>query len=201
MFLVLHCSSRHIIKYILVFIEEHSVLVGVITSVIASSLWLRKFLKQKRAEAFFGFYAKLSLRLKALQTRLEEDGQLNTSDSETGNIYTLLYLKENIGAICPKYTCPRDEKLQAYQEAAKELKNILLSTECNVYPPGATRNKWYASQYVVFAFCEYLENDQYRHITNQEFANGDSEPKHISKCKALVEAMQYLQLSIERAKY
>ena len=166
MFLVCCIQQPNIIEYALLFIEQHSVLVGVITSVLASSLWLSKFLKQKRAEAFFGFYSKLSLRLKALQTRLEENGQLNISDPKDGNIYALIYLEDYGREVCPSYKIPVKEELAFYKAAAKELKDILLKTEHNVYPLGSKREKWYESQHILFSFCEFLENEAYWRSTN-----------------------------------
>lgn len=201
MLLVYFSVPLHIIKCVLCFIEDHSILVGVATSVIVSSLWLKKFLRQKRAEAFFGFYARLSLRLKTLQTRLKESGQLDTSKPEAGNIYSLIYAAEFITTACPSYTTPTAEELETYKVAADELKKILLETENNVYPPGAERKKWYESQYTLLSFCEFLKNDEYKHKTNEQFAQGASEPKHVTKCKALVEAIDYIQESIECAKY
>ncbi len=201
MLLICCCPHQGGIDGIFSFIEDHSVLVGIVTSVIVSSLWLRKFIKQKRAEAFFGFYAKLSLRLKALQTILQEKGQLNISNAGEGNIYSLIYLDNYIRTACPRYTPPTDKEFGVYKAAAKELKDILLKTENNVYPPGAKRKEWYNSQYILFSFCEFLEDEANRNITNEQFINGINEPKHITKCKSLVEAMDYIQKSIERAKY
>lgn len=189
------------IDYVLQFIENHPVFVGVVTSVTVSSLWLRKFIRQKRAEAFFGFYAKLSFRLKALRTRLDENGRLNVSDSEAGNIYTLIYEKNYIRTVCPKFADIDPKELKAYRAATAELKKILIETDSNVYPPGANRKRWYESQHILFSFCEFIENDEYQHTTNQQISQGGSEAKHIAKCKLLVEAIDYIQDSINNAKY
>lgn len=201
MFLVYCNTQQNLIEFILLFVEEHSVLVGIITSVITSTLWLRKFLKQKRAEAFFGFYAKLSIRLKALQSTLEENGQLNISEPRVGNIYSLIYIKDFVKTACPSYTPPTDKELKLYKTASKELKDILLNTENNVYPPKSKRKKWYESQHILFSFCEFLENDAYQHTTNEQYARGENEPKHITKCRALIDAIDYIQDSINHAKY
>jgi hypothetical protein len=201
MFLVYCSPQQNITEYVLGFIEAHSVLVGVITSVLASSLWLRKFLKQKRAEAFFGFYSKLSLCLKSLQVRLKENGQLNIIEPKNGNIYALIYLNDYIGEACPSYKKPDDRELKLYQDAAKELKKILLDTENNVYPLGSDRKRWYESQFILFSFCEFLENEANWHLTNKDSTDEKGEPKHIVKCKMLIEAMDYIQYSISHAKY
>lgn len=201
MFLKCICALLQIIVYVLQFIEDHSVLVGVVTSVTVSSLWLGKFIRQKRAEAFFGFYAKLSLRLRALQTRLDENGRLNVSDSKAGNIYTLIYEVNYIRTACPKFADIDSKELKAYKVATAELKKILIETDSNVYPPGAKRKKWYDSQHILFSFCEFIENDEYQHTTNQQYSQGESEAKHIVKCRLLVNAIDYIQNSINNAKY
>lgn len=201
MFLECISEIQHIIECILSFVEENPVLVGIITSMIVTSLWFKKYIRQKRAEAFFGFYAKLSLRLKSLRTKLEENGQLNISDSKAGNIYSLVYVEEDIKNICPSYKKPNDKELELYKSAAKELKEILLNTENNVYPPGSKREEWYESQHIIFLFCEFLENKENWYTTNKEFDNGDNEYKHIKKCKLLLHAMDCIQESINDAKY
>jgi len=199
----LECTSKiqHIIECILCFVEENPVLVGIITSMIVSSLWFRKYIRQKRAEAFFGFYAKLSLCLISLRTKLEENGQLNISSSDAGNIYSLIYAEGDIKTICPSYKKPNDKELKLYQSAAKKLKEILLNSENNVYPRGSKRKEWYQSQHIIFLFCEFLENEEHWHTTNKEFDRGDNEYKHIKKCRSLINAMDYIQESINDAKY
>ena len=201
MFLVCCPPQQHIIVCVLQFIEDNSVLVGVVTSVIASSLWLRKFLRQKRAEAFFGFYAKLSLCLKSLQVKLKEKELLNTSDSEAGNIYSIIYTDDCITTTCPRFAEPTPTEIQLYQEAAKQLKDTLLTTESNVYPQGADRKKWYESLYILFSFCEFLEKWDSIQKTNKCRAADETEDKHIIKCRLLVDAIDYVQSSIDNAKY
>lgn len=201
MFLVCFSPQVHTIAHVLQFIEDHPVLVGVITSVITGSLWLRKFLMQKRAEAFFGFYAKLSLCLKSLQSKLEEKGLLNTSKSDVGNIYSIIYTDECVQIVCPKFADPTPTEIESYQAAAKQLKDTLLNTESNIYPPGADRKKWYESLYTLFSFCEFIENKDNLKKTNKHRAEGETEDKHITKCKLLVDAINYILNSIDNAKY
>lgn len=201
MFLVCISKDKHIIECILCFIEENPVSVGIVTSMIVGSLWFRKYIRQKRAEAFFGFYAKLSLCLKSLRTKLEENGQLNISDVKAGNIYSLIYVEDDIKNICPSYKKPNEKEIQLYQAAAKEIKGILLNTENNVYPHGSKRDEWYESQHIIFLFCEFLESAEYWHTTNKEFDSGDKEYKHIRRCKLLIDAMDCIQESINNAKY
>ena len=201
MFLVCNFKLLHIIKYILCFIEENSVLMGVITSVIVSSLWFRKFLRQKRAEAFFGFYSKLSLLLNALQTKLDDNGQLNVSDAKVGNIFSLIYTDEIRKKIYPKYKIPNEEELNLYKSTVKDLKDILLNTDNNVFPQGSDRKEWYKSQHIIFNFCEFLENEICQKNTNKESEYVESEPKHIIKCRLLIDAMDNIQKSINNAQY
>lgn len=201
MFLVLISKIKHIIECIFCFIEENPVSVGIFTSMIVGSLWFRKYIRQKRAEAFFGFYAKLSLCLKSLRIKLEENGQLNVSDTKAGNIYSLIYVEDDIKNICPRYKKLGEDEILLYQAAAKELKEILLNTDNNVYPRGSKRQKWYESQHIIFQFCEFLENKKYWHTTNIERDSEDNEYKHIKRCKLLIDAMDYVQESINNAKY
>ena len=201
MFLEYLLSLFHIIECVLDYIEDNSVLVGVITSVIVSSLWLRKFLRQKRAEAFFGFYAKLSLYLRSLQARLDERSLLNTEISEAGNIYSLIYTKETIADFCPSFHMPSDEDLKYFTNIAEEIQQTLLNTESNVYPPKSDRKKWYESQHTLFSFCDFLKRSECQHITNTRTAKGKTEDTHIEKCKLLVDAINYILDSISNAKY
>lgn len=197
MFLELLSLFSHIIEYTLCFIENNSVLMGVIISVIASSLWLRKFLREKQAEAFFGFYAKLSLHLRVLQKKLEEKDLLNITDPEAGNIYSLIYTKDCINDFCPKFAMLSDQELVPFIDIAKEIKRTILDTDSNVYPPKADKKQWYESQYILFSLCDFLESSEYRHMTNRRTSEGETEDKHIVKCKLLVEALNYIQNSID----
>lgn len=201
MFLELNCSLLNIINSVLGFIEQNKTLVGIVSSVIVGSLWFRKFLKQKRAEAFFGFYARLSICLKNLMTLLEEHNQLNISDSKSGNIFSMIYLEDYIKIVCPGYKEPNEKELDLYKNAVKELKTILIQTDNNVYPRKSERNQWYESQYVLYNFCEYIDNEEYKHTTNNKDVPGTSDPKHIAKCKKLLKAIEYIQSSIENEKY
>lgn len=201
MFLICVQTQQNTIKNILDFIENNSVLLGIIMSIITGCLWFKKFIGQRRAEAFFGFYAQLSFRLKTLQKILEENGELNISDSKAGNIYSLLYSEDSIKNFCPSYNKPNDKKMKLYKKVSTELKDILLNTENNVYPRGTNRKEWYENQYIIFSFCEFIENESNQHITNKEYMNDTHTPIHIIKCKLFVKAMRDIQEAINRAKY
>lgn len=189
------------IRCILNFIEENSVFMGIVSSIITASLWFSKNIKQKRAEAFFGFYARLSLYLRHLHTILEEDGQLNIDDSKAGNIFSLIYMEDCTKSFCPKYKEPSKDKIELYQSVTIELQKVLLDTENNVYPQNAVREEWYESQHIIFSFCEFINKESYRNKTNQEYDMNKDEPKHIVKCKLLINAMNYIQDAISNTKY
>lgn len=181
-------------------IENNSVLVGVIISMVVGSLWFRKFIMHKRAEAFFSFYSRLSIRIQALSEMLNENDRLNIDDPEAGNIYTLIYIEDIYKEICPKYKRINDQEMACIKKAAEGLKKTLLETDNNVYPPNSDRKKWYESQYILFSFCEFIEGFG-QHSTNEYMINGKNETKHIAKCKALKRAMEYIQSSMEKARY
>lgn len=194
-------SSQSIMEGILRFIQDNSTLVEVVVLVITASLWLRKFLMQKRAEAYLGFYARLLIQIRSLREMLDEDEQLNIEDPEMGNIYSMIYVESDIKRLCPGYKHITDHngRKQKYMAAAKELRETLLNTETNVYPSRATKDKWYESQFVLFGFCEFLENESYRGTIKAE--PGETNSIHIEKCKALIEAMDFIQSSIQSVKY
>ncbi|MCH5172529.1 MAG: hypothetical protein J1F31_06860 [Erysipelotrichales bacterium] len=195
MFLEYFCLSLSIIDCILQYIEDHPVLVGVGTSVIIGSLWMRKFLRQRRAEAFLSFYSKLSLYIYELQTKLNEKGLLNISDPKSGNIYSLIYVEDYINVACPDFHIPTEEELKPFQPIAADIRELLINTDNNVYPRGTKRDQWYKSQQIIFSFCEFI-NGEHQHLTNIS----DDNP-HIAKCKSLLDAMNYIQESIYNAKY
>lgn len=190
-----------VIKCVLRFIRDNSELIWMIITVIAGSLWFSKYLKQKRAEAFFGFHAKLRLRLKTLKEKLNEKDRLNTTECEKGNIYSLIYHSDYVYKACSKYNRITDEEIKIYQTAAAEVKKIILETENNVYPKCAKRIEWYNNLDVIFAFCEFLENKEKFGRTNKAVSEDEKEAKHITRCKKLVGAIDYILKTIDREKY
>ncbi len=201
MLLVYFAPQQNIIEYILKIIEDNSVLIGVITSLIVGSLWFRKFIRQRRAEAFFGFYTKLSLSIRILQTKLLENDRLNITDFKSGNIFSLIYVESDIEKICSSFTPVLDDELNSYKKAAAAIKNIIINTDNNVYPQKANRGQWYKSQCVLLLFCDFLEDKSNRNLTNIPEESDNTEPKHITRCKELIEAMDYILESINSAKY
>lgn len=201
MFLVYLATPQNTLEYILKTIEDNSVLIGVITSLIVGSLWFKKFIRQRRAEAFFGFYSKLSLNIRILQTKLEENDRLNITNFNIGNIFSLIYVEKDIMTICTSFTPISEEELDSYKAASDVIKDIIINTENNVYPQKANREEWYKSQCVLLLFCDFLENKGSRHTTNIPEENDNTEPKHITRCKELVKAMNYILEAINKARY
>lgn len=202
MFLVLVYSVRQQDKlgYILQFLEDHPVLVGVLTSLIATSLWLYKFLKQRRAEAFFGLYSQLLLYLDELSSKLIEFGLLNITDYEEGNVFSLLYTESYCKTICPSFAPEAAKrKLVPLGRIVEGLENTLLNADNNVYPKKAKPEMWYYSQQVLISFCEFLQHEEYHHTTN--CMTDTSRPVHIVKCEKLLDAIAYIKQVIRATKY
>lgn len=195
MLLEYFCHLLNMIDCIFQYIEDYPVSVGVGTSVIVSSLWMRKFLKQRRAEAFLSFYSKLSLYIHELQTKLNEKGLLDVSDPNSGNIYSMIYLEDYINTACSNFHIPTDKDLEPLQSIATGIRELLINTDNNVYPRGAKRYRWYESQQTIFSFCEFIIGKHF-HLTNINDGN-----PHVAKCNSLIKAMDYIQESIYKAKY
>jgi len=183
------------INDILSWLENHSGIIGIITAIIAGSLWFHKFLMQKRAEAFFGFYARLLLQIKSLQALLDDNELLVINKPSVGNIYTLIYSGDPY-KVCNDFKIPSEELFDDLKRLALQIKNTLTESENNVYPKVSERSKWYDSQYILFEFCEFLEYKSKRGITN--IAKVAGKYKHTVKCQDLINAMKYIKESIEK---
>ena len=213
MFGVCFSLNGNTIKYALYWIEKHPVLMGVITTimgviitVIIGSFWFRKFLRQKRAEAFFGFYARLLLQLNSLQVWLNEKELLNTDSNniKQGNIYALMYNPATLNEVCPGFHDLSTDDLSDLKKLTLQLKNTLLESENNVYPKHSQKKSWYNSQLILFLFCDFIEQDSLRkNISHPKYDSGDNSGnyKHIVKCNELIIAMNSIQSSINSEKY
>ena len=200
MFLSINVSLKEILENIPGYMEEYSVFTSIITGLIAGSFWVRKYLKEKRIEAFFGFYSKLSFLLYVLQTDLNKKHRLNVKEPSIGNIFTLMYTE-----ICPVEISPTlsdilDDELQSYIKTTQKIKELLISTDSNVYPSGSDRNEWYSSQRVLYSFCDFLEDNEKHHRVNVAKDNNNVY-KHITKCNELIKAIEYIQESIEHMNF
>lgn len=202
MFLIILQYIGDAIRCILSWIESYSVTVMIITALITSSLWFRKYLKQRRAEAFFGFYTQLLLRLKSLREWLEEKKLLEINNIANGNIYALIYVKEKQQEICAGFYEPSNGTFDELKELVSPLKLTLLESENNVYPKGSKRSEWYNCQQTLLGFCEFIEHESRRKNTNiVEVSSENIEYKHTMKCRELIAAMDKIQASIEKENY
>ena len=182
-------------------IEAYPTVVGLAVTLITALLFGRKYLWHKRSEAFYGFYSKLYLLMKELRVLLDEDGMLNCEKtSDKGNIFTRLYTKDTRQQFCRAFPIENIVRYDLYKDVAKKIVDLLMNTEVNVYPKGADSWMWYQSQFVLYSFCIFLENEACQEITNKMYDDGDdndkADAKHIKKCKELVMAMEYLEKSI-----
>jgi len=186
-------------KSIFLWLENHSGIIGIIIAIIVGSLWSHKFLMQKRAEAFFGFYTRLLFQIKGLESFLGDNELLEYVDQNKGNIFTLIYIVNLQYKAFNGFPIPSKELLDDLKKLTSQIKNTLTESESNVYPKASERERWYDSQYILFKFCEFMENDSEREITSIEKEDGEkSELKHIVKCRELVHAMNYIKESIEK---
>ncbi len=177
------------------YVEEHSVFSGMIVAAFAGTLWLDRYLCQKRAEAFLGFYSKLSLHLKLLREMLENNERLSTGNSTDGNIFALIYKDEIIDKYSIVHPEIGKEELESYKRVAKDIRNVLLEADNNVSPLGVNRHRWHESQYTILSFCELIEDDSIHHITN---IYNDSNPEHITRCIEFKESMNFILDSIDK---
>jgi len=185
---------------ILSWVESHPVTVGVGTAVIAGSLWFYKFIKQKQAEALFGFYMRLTFQLKNLRTWLNDKNLLELENSDKGNIYTLIYSNDTKRYVCSGFHAPNDNELEEIKELTQELEKTLIKSYNNVYPKISDKKKWYDQQLVLFKFCKFIKNKSLHGCTSKP-QDEDKEPEHITKCRELINAMDYIQGAIENELY
>lgn len=201
---VLFQCVGHNINCILSWIENHSVLIGVIGAVVSGSLIFNKYLKQKRAEAFFGFYARLRLQLNNLHRWLNEKDWLEVDDPSKGNIYTLMYGADIKDKECSGFHEPDADYINTLKILVSKIKETLTETESNVYPKSSCKVEWYNNLQILYDFCEFIEQDGlYGKISEAKFNNkGQVEYKHIVKCKALRGAISKIKEAInEGIKY
>lgn len=217
------CTIENNSNCLLCWVENHSIIIGAISAAIVSSLWFLKYLKQKRAEAFFGFYTSLLLQVKSLRHWLDSKNLLDIDDKENGNIFSLIYVPSTLSEICPGFCQLDDIVLIELKEIALLLKSTLLNSENNVYPKRFNKKAWYENQYIILSFCDFVMFKSMRNNTNKaicdktdgvdetvdidEPINNDEARdnlenyKHILKCKELLSAINYIQKALENVKY
>jgi len=184
---------------ILSWLENHSGIIGIVTVIIAGSFWFNKFLRQKRAEAFFGFYAQLLLQIKSLKSLLKDNELLEIKKINYGNIYSLLYTNDSQKSVCGGFKRPSAELLNDIEKLTLQLKNTLINSENNVYPKTSEKAKWYDSQHTLFEFCEFLERKSLIGKMALDIANYENKDyEHTTKCQELVKALEHIEESIEK---
>ncbi len=199
-FLDIFNTIKGILSYVINYAENHSEVLGVVVALVGSAFWLRKYMRQKRAEAFFGFYTKLSLCIKELSAQLSQDDLLEYKDPEKGNFFSLMYTNEKLQEFCPSFHKPEQQRLDLYKDDAEAIKTLLHDTEQNVYPKGCDRNKWYNSLYTIYAACEFLLDNRNWALTN-ESKNKNGQIKHVARCKEYLDAVAYIQAEINKTAY
>ena len=201
------CANGHNNIYnIFSCIENHPVTVGVLTAVITSWFWLRNFIRQKRAEAFFGFYAQIMLQLKNLYIWLDEKELLDVSDPKNGNVYALMYNATTLIDGSSNFKVPNNVELCELEKLVSKLEDTLMNSDNNVYPKNVGNDKklWYDSQAVLFSFCNFIKQDSMHHCTNiTQYKSGENKDKykHMVKCEELINAMEDIQSFIEEEDY
>ena len=193
-------SMMNVINCILSWTENHPVTVGVVTAVTAGSLWFYKFISQKRAEALFGFYARLMFLLQSLRTWLDDQNLLEVGKPEMGNIYALIYNNVQRQKACAGFHAPSDKELEDIKGLALQLEKTFTESNNNVYPKSTDRREWYRQQQVLFNFCEFIKYSSMRGYLSQE-KDENKKHEHIIKCEELIEAMNFILCSIENELY
>lgn len=193
-------SVLNTVNCIFSWLDDHAGIIGIIVGIIAGSLWSYKFLMQKRKEAFFGFYTRLYFQLKSLETSLKEKKLLEIDSPNEGNIYSLLYIVDVRKEACEDFQEPSGIFFDDIKNLALQIKETLTESESNVYPNASEREEWYKNQFIIFEFCEFLEYDSKRQKTNKtKFKDNDKDYKHTIKCKELVNAINFIKNSINKA--
>lgn len=120
---------------------------GIIGLIIAGLLYYFKFYRKQRMAALFGFYTRLHMLLSILESQ-------TVGCSEDSNPYVLLYktnARDRYGLVLPG---GNEESIYLkFEPISKEIKELFLNTEQNVYPKSSRRKSWYNSQLVILDFA------------------------------------------------
>jgi len=190
-------------KKIIHFIEDNPVTLALLGTFITSYFCFGNFIKQKRAEAFFGFYTQLLLHIKKMRTWLEEQNFLEIDDFQKGNIYAIIFNKNTLNHEFPGFVNKINPNvLDEIKEIISPLEKIIIESNNNVYPKSAEKKKkiWYDSQAVLLSFCELIKHQSVHYQIN-ELKNKSGEYRHIAKCKEFIQAMNEIQDLIEKEGY
>jgi len=181
------------------FIENHSTLVGVCVVVVGGLLFTRKYLREKRAEAFCSFYAQLLFHIVELRKMLERYHDLEISKSDSGewegNVFCLRYTEET----AQEFGYSINSHPDRYKEIADSIKNLLLTSSTNVYPKKAKKNEWYKAQQIIFDFCMFVNDGKSHGVLNN--VSHETKPWHIIEGEKLLGAIKYIEESIYLSKF
>lgn len=193
----------NIIEYVLCWIEAHPIFVGVTVPMIVGFFSVREYVKNKRLEACFGFYASLKLQINYLKTLLGERNMLNTKDENAGNIYTLLYDAKILTNICSAFHFPEPEYMCAISECCEKIQSTLMDSKCNINPTSITRCDWDKNLQTIYNFCEFIRTYQKKvsiKIMNEEDAkDANSNFKHIQLCENFNNSLETIVNAINKA--
>ena len=191
------------IEYVLCWIESHPIFVGVTVPMIVGFFSVREYVKNKRLEACFGFYASLKLQINYLKTLLDERNMLNTENVEAGNIYTLLYDDKLLTHICPAFHFPESEYMCAISDCCEKIQNTLMDSKCNINPTSIARCDWDKELQNIYNFCEFIRTYQKKvsiKIINEKDAIAtNSKYKHIKLCEEFNKSLQTIINAIDEA--
>jgi hypothetical protein len=146
------------LKYIPSWVQSNSEILKIILAFFSLYFALYKYLKQKRAEAFFGFYSKLRIDILSIYKILTYKDLLNIScNDNTGNIFSLMYVDDLRNKYNPIINDEIISVVKRLKVHTDNLKQLLLNSENNVCPKWVPNKKWYMCQQVVYEFCELID--------------------------------------------
>jgi hypothetical protein len=130
-------------------------LVEILVVCIAGTVTFRSYLRQKRAEAFFDFYARLRICVKCIKNFLETNKYLCSDISNKSNIFMYMYPKEDND---DSFHRLEENDMLLLSTYTSELEILLFECKNNVYPKSSRKKKkeWYDSQQVLYEFCKFI---------------------------------------------
>ena len=192
---MIECSKIFLLS-VLCFIESHPVFIETAAAVITSSLIAKKYLREKRAEAFSGLYIRLYMQLKSFMELLSSHDRINCNDNTRGTIFCLRYDDDTWRKEFPSFPGIDKSELETYKKCAEQLNETILKTEKNIYPKNASKRKWYNYQRIIIEFCNFITYDDQHKCTNNV-----AKEYYIGKCVELVTAVDYICSKIAKTKY
>lgn len=183
------CKLIHIINNILLWIEYHDTFVGVVVTVLTGSVWINRYLNNKRREAYCGFYSRLKMQIEYLGRWLKKNDLLNITNPTSGNIYALKYDTATLSNACPGFHTLDADYICTLKKIVSKIQETLLKTESNVNPRKCSKIDWDNYLLQLYDFCEFIIQDDLYGKTNEcEDTNGNF--IHIEDCKLLISTMK-----------